>query len=146
GQLDGLYVQPGGVGGPIFIYRTIFGMPGIRIVSAITSMPTSVPLTYAAAVGAQNGPGAAHTHAPTPHASHMLIGRLGSRLRQPNASSSRPLITSLHVISWARSDVCVSSLNQTPLPPDGSTHNAGLRYPKLNGAMTIQQPSMISVQ
>ena len=45
GQLDGLYVQPGGTSGPGSMDMPCgIGMPGARIAKTITSVPASVSL------------------------------------------------------------------------------------------------------
>ena len=82
----------------------MFGMPGIRIVRAITSNPTSESLANPAALGDHSTTGANTSQMPTKQAAQRLTGRSGFSARQPNTTSSTPEMTSDHVISQARSE------------------------------------------
>ena len=106
----------------------MLGMPGMRIVSAMTSRPTTESFTNAAAVGAQSTTGAKTSQMPTKQAAHQVTGRSGRSARHPSATSSAPLTTSDQVISRARSDSYVAvSANHAPRPPLGCVHSSSLR-------------------
>jgi hypothetical protein len=80
------------------------GIIGISTDSAITSIPTSVPLAYASGNGVQNTSGANSSHSPTKALAHCAQGLR----RQASADSAlktitrMPLMTSLQVISRLR--------------------------------------------
>jgi hypothetical protein len=105
----------------------MFGMPGMRIVSAITSSPTRESLTNPDAVGAHSTIGAKTSQMPTKQAPHQAIGRSGLSARQPSTTSRTPVATSDHVISDARSTSYVWSENHTPRPPLGTAHRSSSR-------------------
>src|SRR6056297_1713641 len=127
----------------------MLGMPGIKIASAITKIPTNESFKYAAAVGAQSTTGANVNQIPTKQQPHKLIGRFGLSDRHPRRTINTPETISLTVINRARvcwREVVASSKNQGPRPPLGSTHRFGLRYPKLKGAIISQNPNKTRVQ
>ena len=80
----------------------MLGMPGIRIVNAMTSSPTIESLAYPAELGDHSTTGANTSQIPTKHAAQRLTGRSGLRARHPSTTSNAPEITSDHVINQAR--------------------------------------------
>lgn len=105
----------------------MFGIPGMRIVSAITNSPTRLLLTNPDAVGDHSTIGANTSQMPTKHAPHQANGRSGLSARHPSNRSRTPVATSDHVISDARNASYVWSENHTPRPPLGTAHSSSLR-------------------
>lgn len=117
------------------------GIIGTRTANAITSMPMTRSLLYAAAPGAQITSGANSSHRPTTAFTHGAQLVLRESDSVPNSITSAPLTTSLQPSMAARHCGEASPRSTVTCWSAGLTKNVVSNIPKTKGLATNHAPS-----